>query len=135
RASGAPFETARALVELAKSLSALGQPQHALEEARNAATEFERLGARVDADASAALAAGIESLVRSPSGAGPLTARETEVLRLVAAGRTNEQIASQLVLSVRTVERHLSNIYAKIGATGRAARAVAASYAHTHAIA
>lgn len=135
RASGAPFETARALVELAKSLSALGQPQHALEEARNAATEFERLGARVDADASAALAAGLESLVRSPSGAGPLTARETEVLRLVAAGRTNEQIASQLVLSVRTVERHLSNIYAKIGATGRAARAVAASYAHTHAIA
>ena len=53
---------------------------------------------------------------------------------MVAAGMTNEEIAAALVLSVRTIERHLSNIYAKIGATGRAARAAATSYAHTHAI-
>lgn len=49
-----------------------------------------------------------------------LTARETEVLRLLASGRTNAEIAGALVLSVRTVERHVANIYGKIGARGRA---------------
>jgi DNA-binding NarL/FixJ family response regulator len=58
-----------------------------------------------------------------------LTAREVEVLRLVARGRSNQEIADELVLSVRTVERHIANIYDKIGASGRAARAAAASYA------
>ena len=58
-----------------------------------------------------------------------LTARELEVLRLVARGRSNQEIAAELVLSVRTVERHIANIYDKIGASGRAARAAAASYA------
>ena len=52
-----------------------------------------------------------------PSG---LTAREAEVLRRIAAGRTNRQIAEELVLSVRTVEHHVANLYAKIGARGRA---------------
>ncbi|HEY1293505.1 MAG TPA: LuxR C-terminal-related transcriptional regulator [Chloroflexota bacterium] len=48
-----------------------------------------------------------------------LTARETEVLRLVADGSSNQQIASELVLSLRTVERHIANIYAKLGARNR----------------
>ena len=47
----------------------------------------------------------------------------------MAQGRSNQQIAAALVLSVRTVERHVANIYDKIGASGRAARAAAASYA------
>ena len=51
---------------------------------------------------------------------GGLTAREVEVLRLIAAGRTNKEIATELVVSVPTVERHITNIYAKIGARGRA---------------
>ncbi len=51
---------------------------------------------------------------------GPLTARELEVLRLVAGGRTNNEIAEELVLSIRTVARHITNIYAKIDARGRA---------------
>jgi len=55
-----------------------------------------------------------------------LTARELEVLGLVAAGLTNEAIAERLFLSVRTVERHLSTIYAKLGLSGKAARAAAA---------
>jgi DNA-binding NarL/FixJ family response regulator len=55
-----------------------------------------------------------------------LSPRELEVLELVAAGLTNEAIAEQLVLSVRTVERHLSNIYAKLRLSGKAARAGAA---------
>ena len=49
-----------------------------------------------------------------------LTAREVEVLRLLAGGRTSPQVAEALVLSVHTVERHVANLYAKIGAHGRA---------------
>ena len=49
-----------------------------------------------------------------------LTARETEVLRMVAGGKTNNEVAEELVLSIRTVERHIGNIYSKIGARGRA---------------
>jgi DNA-binding NarL/FixJ family response regulator len=49
-----------------------------------------------------------------------LTEREVEVLRLLASGRTNKEIAEALVLSVRTAERHIGNIYGKIGARGRA---------------
>lgn len=58
---------------------------------------------------------------------GRLSRREREVLALVADGQDNEQIARGLVLSVRTVERHLSNIYAKLGVTGKAARVAAAA--------
>jgi DNA-binding NarL/FixJ family response regulator len=48
-----------------------------------------------------------------------MTPRENEVLRLLAGGRTNSEIASDLVLSIRTVERHIANVYAKIGARRR----------------
>jgi pimeloyl-ACP methyl ester carboxylesterase/DNA-binding CsgD family transcriptional regulator len=62
-----------------------------------------------------------------------LSRREVEVLRLAAEGRTNEQIAAALTLSVRTVERHLSNVYAKLGLGGTAARAAAvAEYFRQH---
>jgi pimeloyl-ACP methyl ester carboxylesterase/DNA-binding CsgD family transcriptional regulator len=54
-----------------------------------------------------------------------LSPREVDVLRLAAEGRTNEEIAAALTLSARTVERHLSNTYAKLGLSGRAARAAA----------
>ena len=63
-----------------------------------------------------------------------LTEREVEVLRLIAAGKSNQEIASQLVLSLRTVERHISNIYQKIGAHGKAARVSASTYAAKHGI-
>ncbi len=56
-----------------------------------------------------------------------LSARELEVLELVAAGLTNEEIARRLYLSVRTVERHLSNVYGKLGVSGKAGRAAAAA--------
>jgi DNA-binding NarL/FixJ family response regulator len=58
-----------------------------------------------------------------------LTAREREVLTLVAAGRTNKAIAAELVLSERTVERHVSNIFAKLNVSSRAA-ATAFAYEH-----
>jgi DNA-binding NarL/FixJ family response regulator len=56
-----------------------------------------------------------------------ISAREMEVLRFVADGLTNAQIADELYLSSRTVERHLSNAYAKLGLSGRSARAAAAA--------
>jgi len=65
---------------------------------------------------------------RAPDG---LTAREVEVLRLVAAGKSNAEIADALVLSVRTAERHIANIYARLGVRGPAARAAATAYAHS----
>ena len=58
-----------------------------------------------------------------------LTRRERDVLRLLARGRSNDDIASELVLSVRTVESHVASIYAKIGVSGRTARAAATAYA------
>jgi DNA-binding CsgD family transcriptional regulator/pimeloyl-ACP methyl ester carboxylesterase len=63
-----------------------------------------------------------------------LTERELGVVRLVSRGLTNQEIADELVLSVRTVERHLANIYAKIGGSGKAARAAAAAFAVTNGI-
>ncbi|MFN8121583.1 MAG: helix-turn-helix transcriptional regulator [Thermoleophilia bacterium] len=66
--------------------------------------------------------------------AGPLSPREREVLHLLALGRGNDDIARELVLSVRTVERHVANIYGKIGASGRTARAAATAWAHAHGI-
>jgi len=58
-----------------------------------------------------------------------LTSRETEVLRCVAAGMTNQEIAGQLCVSVRTVERHMGNMYDKLGLRGRAGRAAIAARA------
>jgi DNA-binding CsgD family transcriptional regulator len=55
-----------------------------------------------------------------------LSARELDVLRLVSVGASNDEIAAQLFLSSRTVERHLSNIYGKLGLSGKSARAAAA---------
>jgi DNA-binding NarL/FixJ family response regulator len=68
---------------------------------------------------------------RPPSGALPydLTPREAEVLWLIAAGKTNQEIADDLVLSIRTVERHISTVYEKLNLHGRAARASAAAIA------
>jgi DNA-binding NarL/FixJ family response regulator len=66
----------------------------------------------------------------SPDGLpGGLTAREAEVLRLVASGRSNPQIAADLVLSEKTVARHLSNIFGKLDVGSRTA---AAAYAFEH---
>lgn len=68
---------------------------------------------------------------RTPS--AQLSAREAEVLDLVATGCTNAEVAAQLVLSVRTVERHLLNAYAKLGVRGRAAAAAALRGTQSHA--
>ena len=71
---------------------------------------------------------------RSPAPLEPagLTQREIEILRHVAVGKSNQAIAEELVLSIRTVERHISNIYEKIGVYGTTARAAATAFAFSH---
>jgi DNA-binding NarL/FixJ family response regulator len=86
---------------------------------------FDRLGAVPDVARVEALTTGTTAARTS----SVLTAREVEVLRLVAAGKTNREVAGQLFLSEKTVARHLSNIYAKLDISSRAA---ATAYAYDH---
>jgi DNA-binding NarL/FixJ family response regulator len=121
----APYDAARVRLLLAGAYRALGDADAALRELDAAGAVFERLGATPDADRAAPLR-GRPAL---PAG---LTAREAEVLALVAAGRTNREIAQLLVLSHKTVARHLSNIFAKLEVTSRTQ---AAAYAFEHGLA
>jgi DNA-binding CsgD family transcriptional regulator len=105
-------------------------PEVAVAEAGAALVAFERLQAASHADAARALLRSLGVPTRAgPGGAGTLTGREVEVLRLVAAGLSNQEIATALVISGHTVRRHLQNIFAKIGVPSRAA---ATAYAFQH---
>jgi ATP/maltotriose-dependent transcriptional regulator MalT len=126
-----PFEAARVRLDLAPVLAKAGDPRRAVREAEAAAGAFDELGSAYWGERARRLSADLRATVRSGTGT-PMSAREVDVLRLVGRGRSNEEIAGELFLSVRTVERHVSNIYAKLGATGRTARAVAAAYAQAH---
>lgn len=134
RRNGAPFETELARIELATILQSLGRGEDARGQASQAHDALEQLGAVPAAARALALLREIEGApagqVSSRTDRAGLTPREVEILRLIADGRSNQEIASGLVLSVRTVERHISNIYDKLGASGPGARATATTYAH-----
>ena len=104
-------------LELAAVLRALGRDEEAREAEATASAELAALGAVMPKRRD----------VRSKPDL--LTRREREVLRMLAQGRTNDEIATELVLSVRTVESHVASIYSKIGVSGRTARAAATAYA------
>ncbi|MEU9305288.1 helix-turn-helix transcriptional regulator [Streptomyces sp. NPDC048269] len=124
---GVPYEAAQVRMTLAATDRAAGDEEGARLELRAALAVFEQLGAVPDARRAAALlAAGPRHGAGTP---GALTERETQVLRLLAAGRTNRSIAAELVISEHTVARHLNNIYAKLGVSSRAA---ATAYAYRH---
>ncbi len=137
--SGAPFESARARIELARSLLALARNRTAGQHAHKALEALRQLGAVPESARAEALLRKIESTPlthRGPaSDVADLTPREVEVLRLIAAGKSNQEIAAELVLSIRTVERHISNIYQKIGTSGPVARANATAFALQHGLA
>jgi DNA-binding NarL/FixJ family response regulator len=98
-------------------------------EARAALVAFERLQAASHADTARALLRTLGAPRAGLGGAGTLTGREVKVLRLVATGLSNQEIATALVISEHTVRRHLQNIFAKIGVPSRAA---ATAYAFQH---
>jgi ATP/maltotriose-dependent transcriptional regulator MalT len=122
-----PYEAARARVGLARALLALDDRSAAQPELDRATTAFERLGAKPDLDEISRLRGGSD--IALPAG---LTPREAEVLNLVAAGKSNRDIAVELVISEHTVSRHLQNIFAKIGVSSRAA---ATAFAFEHSLA
>ncbi|MGC0249315.1 LuxR C-terminal-related transcriptional regulator [Pseudactinotalea sp. Z1748] len=117
-----PYDGARTQVLTGRALAAVGDGQSARREFEAARATFRRLGARPAAD-------DVTDLLAPPSLPAGLTAREVEVLRLVAAGRGNAQIATDLVLSEKTVARHLSNIFTKLDVGSRTA---ATAFAFTH---
>ena len=128
--AGAPFESARARIALAEALRDRGRLDAAAREAQAAEETLTRVGASKEAERAARLHAAIVAQRPARSSPDGLTTRESEILTLLAQGRSNQEIAAGLVLSVRTVERHISNIYEKLGLEGRTARTAAAAHAH-----
>ena len=120
----APYEAAQARLLVAAACRAVGDHDGADLECDAARRAFEELGA-------APALARLDALVAAgdDDAAHDVTQREREVLRLVAGGRTNRQIATELGISAKTVERHLSNIFIKLGVANRAA---ATAYAYDH---
>ena len=119
-----PYEVARVRALLGLACRALGDDDTAALELEAAREGFAQLGAAPDL-------ARVELLTRQATSADPhrLTQRERQVLRLVAEGETNKAIATGLVLSERTVDRHVSNIFTKLGVSSRAG---ATAYAYKH---
>lgn len=121
----APYEAARCRVLAARACRALRDEAAAAMDLSAARDVFAELGATPDL-------LRVDALSRaSHAGTTPLSAREVEVVRLVAEGKTNRAIAGELYLSEKTVDRHLSNVFAKLGVSSRAA---ATAYAYEHAL-
>jgi DNA-binding CsgD family transcriptional regulator len=119
-----PYEAARVRVLIGLACRRLGDQDSAEMELDAARWVFRQLDAAPDL-------AAVEALIQKPAGraATGLTQRELQVLRLVAAGRTNRSIGADLFLSERTVDRHVSNILAKLGVSSRTE---ATAYAYQH---
>jgi DNA-binding CsgD family transcriptional regulator len=118
----APYEAARTRALIGVACRELGDDETARMEFEASRRAFVRLGAAPDV-------CRVDELVARRSAPGGLTAREIEVLALVAKGSTNRAIAAELVISEKTVARHLSNIFTKLGVSSRAA---ATAYVYEH---
>jgi DNA-binding CsgD family transcriptional regulator len=118
----APYTVATVTVLIGLACRAAGDEDAAEVELESARSTFLRLGAHPDVHR-------VEELLHPVQAVGPLSPREIEVLKLVAAGKTNHAIAAELFVSERTVHRHVSNIFDKLGVHSRTA---AASYAIQH---
>jgi DNA-binding NarL/FixJ family response regulator len=110
---GAPYIIARIRTLVARAYAELGDDEGAALERNAAYREFQRLGATPDVMA-------LES-ERRPATSFGMSSRELEVLRGLASGKTNKEIARNLCVSERTIHRHVSNIFSKIGVSSRAA--------------
>jgi LuxR family transcriptional regulator, maltose regulon positive regulatory protein len=133
RMSGNPYETARAQNDLALVLYHLDKKNAAEKVAASALETFRELGAFPAQKRSESILEKIKSRNQDHSDKShpdAFTERELEILCEVARGKSNPEIASDHFISIRTVERHISNIYSKLGVSGRAARATATAYAY-----
>ncbi|AWK70845.1 helix-turn-helix transcriptional regulator [Rhodococcus oxybenzonivorans] len=119
---GAPYEAARVRELIGRACRELGDVDTARMEFDLAAATYRDLAAAPDLER-------VRTEVGTESSASPLTPRELNVLRLVAAGKTNRAVAEDLFLSEKTVARHLSNIFLKLGISSRSA---ATAYAYEH---
>ena len=119
----APYEIARVRELTGLAYRKVGDQEGAQLELEAAAETFERLGAKPDSTRVASLVGGAAS-----DAPGPLTGREVEVLRLIASGKTNRAIATELAISEKTVARHVSNILTKLDLPSRSA---ATAYAYS----
>jgi DNA-binding NarL/FixJ family response regulator len=124
--NGAPFETARTRLDLAEVLAALGRTASAEREARLAMESLDALGAEHEANRGRRL---LRSLGggRGKGGAPSLTQRQIEILRYVARGMSNADIAVRLKLSEHTVKRHVANLLLRLDLPSRAAAAAFAT--------
>jgi DNA-binding CsgD family transcriptional regulator len=118
----APYEAARTRLQIGVACRDLGDEEAAMMEFDAARQALVDLGALPDVTR-------VDVLSSKQPTPGGLTARELEVLVLVASGSTNKAIAAELVISEKTVARHLSNIFVKLGVSSRAA---ATAYAYEH---
>ncbi len=133
--SGIPFEAAVARCDLADLLWSQREAEASRRQAERSRATFERLGAAGQERRAAALLGSIDQSsadaaagsLPAKSGTGPLTTREVEVLRLVARGMSDKQIAEQLYLSPHTIHRHVSNVLTKLDVSSRAAAVARAS--------
>jgi DNA-binding NarL/FixJ family response regulator len=125
---GYPFENASSRVLLGEALAAAGDSEGAIAQLESAHAELGRLGtAPRYQDRAASLLRRLGRVVpraaRNGAALEGLSRREQEVIELVADGKTNRQIAGELFLSVRTVDRHVARIFEKLGVSSRAAAA------------
>ncbi len=115
-----PYRSARTRILMGQAYNGAGDPEAARMEFEAARSVFSKLGAIPDLKRA-------ENFLRKTSDrATVLTAREKEVLQLIAEGKANKQIASDLFISKRTVERHVSNIFCKLNVSSRTAAAAQA---------
>jgi LuxR family transcriptional regulator, maltose regulon positive regulatory protein len=118
----APVEAARARTQLATSLLELGRAEAARRELRQARDDLAEAGADPERGRAEALLTRIDAIRDGRAGQNrTLTDRQVEVLRLVAEGLSDQQIADRLVLSPHTVHRHVANIYTRLGCSSRPA--------------
>jgi DNA-binding CsgD family transcriptional regulator len=125
---GAPYLAARLRVLIGRACVALEDAHCARLELECALEVFEQLGANPDVVGVKSILATLDPPARATRDCA-LTERELQVLRLIASGKTNKAIARELSLSEKTVDRHVSNIFAKIDVPSRAA-ATAFAYEH-----
>jgi tetratricopeptide (TPR) repeat protein len=127
----APFESAVTRILLSEALIQMQQYRNAESELNVALGAFEKMGAKKCLEKAKQLLKTVhrQHALEQKHEAPEFTGRELEILRLLAEGKNNGEIAQQLFLSIRTIEKHLTNLYLKMGVSGKSARAFAASFA------